>query len=122
MRQPKQDITPRRFTSGDNFELGAVRFRVERGSKSPDDLRMDWNVNGRWVAVPMSALFLLTDFLWENEHVLYPPSSGNQGGEKLFEALRRARNHGWEAATGYLEAERRALHCQSQFDLYGAHR
>jgi hypothetical protein len=118
------DIGERRFAEGDRFHEGGIRFRVERGRKTDDDLRIDWYVaeSGQWVAIPMSVLFLLVDFFWENEHVIYPPSRGYQGGEKFWQALRGSWLHGWKSSQDGLAAERRQRElraCQpGLFDTY----
>jgi hypothetical protein len=115
MRPTDRDIRERRFTAGDRFDFDGAMFRVVEGKKSDDDLRLDMYLGtrlpngeyvGNWVPVKASWLFLQFDFLWENEHVLYPPSSGAAGGEKLVKALRQAQREGWRAALATLNSER----------------
>ena len=120
MRDHKYDLSGlRRFAAGDNMELAGLPFRVITGNKAPGDLRIDWYApSGEWVPIPMSALFMLFDFFWENEHILYPPSRGYKGGEKLTQALRQAQKHGWRAATDELEAERRQAELRRQSTLF----
>lgn len=90
------------------FELAGQRFRVQRGVKSPDDLRLDWYTPTGWRAVPMSPGAMMADFFFENEDVLYPPDMGNQGGSKYIALLRHAARHGWQKANAGLLAERAA--------------
>lgn len=104
----------RRFQAGQTFTVDGYDFRVVAGYKASDDLRLDMRTARGWDAVPMSIVLLMTDFLTENEDVLYPPDSPsrnggkNLGGEKLMRALRKAKNHGWVAANNELEYEKRA--------------
>ena len=102
----------RRFKDGDLFQFHGAMFRVVKGKKSPDDLRLDmWlgtRMEGQWVPVKASWVFLMSDFIYENEDVLYPPTGRRAGGEKFMKALREAVRDGWVAATQTLEAERRS--------------
>lgn len=101
----------RRFNDGDLFQFHGAMFRIVKGKKSADDLRLDmWlgtRTEGQWVPVKASWLFLMSDFIYENEDALYPPGGRRRGGEKFMDALREAVDHGWVAATQTLEEERR---------------
>lgn len=112
------DLPYRRFgvTPPDNPPLDGAMFRIVEGKKSDDDLRLDMFIGvlgaggeyvGSWVPVKASWLFYMFDFLWENEHALYPPSTGAKGGEYLTEHMAIARDFGWQAARRRLETERR---------------
>lgn len=81
-----------------------MQFRIVRGAKSPDDLRLDWYIDGHWIAVPMMVGGFLADFFGENEDVLYPPPA--KGGAKYIEYLRWSWKHGVDRAQAGLEAER----------------
>ena len=96
----------RRWVMGDagRFDCG-LQWRVVRGKKRAGDLRMEWNVAGRWVPVGMDASFVLADFHYEIEDVLYPPPQ-HLGGEKFHRALRASIEHGWRRAASELDAER----------------
>jgi len=84
-----------------------LHFQVRHGSKKPGDLVMDvWN-GQRWYPVRMSTVFMLTDFLFENEHVIFP-CPPYEGGYKFLKALRVAGEQGWEEANRRLEAEKTA--------------
>lgn len=88
-------------------------MRVVRGRKSAQDLKLEWLVGGQWVAVPMAAAALLTDFFYENEDCLYPPPAA--GGEYLLAYLRQAAENGWQSADARLQNEK--LAAQAARDL-----
>lgn len=93
----------RRWFEGWSGEIGGVRFRIVQGVKSPEDLRLDWLVEGSWIAVPMKVGGFLADFFCENEDILYPPPA--KGGRKYIEYLRWSARHGVDKAQAGLEAE-----------------
>jgi hypothetical protein len=94
----------RRWQADWTYSRAGIRLRVVQGKKSPDDLRMDVFV-GRWVAVPMWLVFLLTDFFCENEDVLYPPPR-YAGAAKFMRYIAGAPRVGWDVADEQLEAEK----------------
>lgn len=110
----------RRWSAGDQAEHSGFNFRVVRGSKSADDLRLEVLAMGRWRPVRMSLGFFLADFFYENEDVLYPrephdparclkpgcDGSKHRGGQKYIGELRKAGRQGWQATDAFLEAER----------------
>lgn len=100
----------RRFSAGDQFELGGLRFRVRAGQKEPrgpgEDLVLDWlTPEHGWKAVPGSAGALIADFICENEGVLYP-SPPFEGADKYRKYLTHAIRHGWMKAEAGLRLER----------------
>ena len=100
-------MTGRRWFEGDYLTLpGVPEIHVERGVKHPEDLRLKWHTSEGWTAVPMCAGFVLADFFWENENVLYPRGRG-LGGEMYLRQLAWAGRHGWEGAQAHLEADQR---------------
>lgn len=96
----------RRWEAGYNGTASGISYRVVQGRKSADDLRLEFRVNGEWRPVAMDIGFLLADFFFENEHVLYPRSQGYRGGWKYIQALQRAALDGWEAALSDLDQEK----------------
>lgn len=97
----------RRFRSGDGGEIGGIPWRIVTGMKSEDDLRMDIQVGEKWVAVKMDLGFLMADFFYENENVLYPPSQGFRGGQMYLDFCRGAAYMGWTHASETLSDQRR---------------
>ena len=102
----------RRWRDGDTGTLDGVRYRVVRGAKGPDDLRLDWLIGGKWRAVHMRVAAMLADFFYENEDALYPPPR-YKGGRKVLTYLRHAGLHGWEKAEAGLRVERNTTHLQA---------
>jgi hypothetical protein len=103
----------RRWKPGDEIEVDGVRFRVVAGKKTPNggmgqDLRLDWWTGGRWQAVGMGVGFLLADFFFENEEVLYPQALGHLGGKKYLRFVKHAAERGWRYAVVELRAEQEA--------------
>lgn len=94
----------RRWVLGLEGVTSSVRWRVERGGKSPHDLVLEWWLDGRWVRIGMDITFLAADFMYENESVLYPPPA--RGGQMYFNRLRTAIKDGWETAGAILEHEK----------------
>jgi hypothetical protein len=95
-----------RFVVGDTWRLSGLDFRVADGDKQDGDLVMQWRTPSGWWKVGMPALFLVVDFLYENEHRIYPPRMGFEGGEKLRKRLTIAARDGHERATALLTRER----------------
>jgi hypothetical protein len=92
-----------------------MEFRVAQGNKTRGDahlygdLILCWNTPLKgWQRVEMDAAFLIADFMYENENVLYPQRLGWQGGEKPLQQLRIAARNGYEQATNTLHRERSA--------------
>jgi hypothetical protein len=96
----------RRFAPGSHGEFGGIEWRVWRGRKAPEDLRLEIR-SMEFVPVPMALGFLLADFFAENEDVLFPPSKGFQGGRRYLLYLSRAVRLGWESAVALLNDEKR---------------
>lgn len=101
-------MNTRMFSAGQSGVAGGVEYRILEGRKQSrsglPDLRIDLRSRS-WVPVGMPLLFLLYDFLCENEDVLYPPPQ-YQGGEMLTRFLEGARQVGWEAAADALADQR----------------
>lgn len=97
-------MRPRRFVAGQTMTVGCVPFRVATGRKTRGDLRLDWRVDGTFVPVELPAVFLIVDFVSENEDVLYPHP--NRGGEELLRYLKIARIDGWQRAVDMLHLAR----------------
>lgn len=96
----------RRWEAGMKFELDGIHYRVVRGVKGPDDLRLDHLIDGTWRPIHMRQGALLADFFFENEDVLYPPPQ-YKGGKKYLEYVRDAARCGWEKTEAVLRLERR---------------
>lgn len=97
-------MRPREFGAGDQFMAGGVAFRVVHGEKGPDDLRLDWLVNGYWQPVILDAVFAVVDMVAQNEDLLYPFPA--RGGEEVIRYLRLAREVGWQRAALQLQKAR----------------
>lgn len=108
-------MTDRRWQNGDFGELHGLRWRVRTGAKHPEDLVLEINVEGYWLAVSMTLGFLLADFFFQNEDVLYPPSQGYRGGYKYLNDCKVAALHGWDKAAAGLRAEK-AMKADRLFD------
>lgn len=107
-------IRRRRWEAGQTGMVGGIPWRVVQGYKRPDDLRLEFFFSGRgWVAVKMEVGFLLADFFFENEEVLYPRENdhgyptGRDGGLYYLRAATHAAHYGWEAARDKLGDEKR---------------
>lgn len=94
----------RRWQAHQAFALAGQRFRVRAGYKSPEDLCLEWDIDGKWVAIPMSVGLMLNDFFYENEDVLYPKERGFKGGDYWRTYARHAERHGWQKAWAGVEA------------------
>lgn len=92
--------------SPSEFELDGLRWRVVKGRKSPDDLRLEHMTPRGWRPTAMALVFMLTDFWYENEDLLYPKPR-YQGAEYLLKAIRRAALNGHQSETDRLEGEKR---------------
>lgn len=107
-------MSDRRWQAGDDFWCDGIRYRVIEGRKGPDDLRLERRVDGEWRPVKMESGFMLADFFFENEQVLYPRAKGHRGGFEYLRALQDATRHGWETTQRRLSAQ------QQQSRLRGA--
>lgn len=92
---------PRKFLEGMRFTCDGQHYRVAAGSKSPNDLKLEWHVDGWWRPVRMQTGFFLADFFYENEDVLrerYPGVKLFEGGEMYQRLSRVAGREGYEVA------------------------
>jgi hypothetical protein len=87
------------------FELDGLKWRVVKGRKSPDDLRLEHMTPRGWRPTAMALLFMLTDFWYENEDLLYPKPR-YQGAEYLLRAVRRAAVNGFQSEVEKLNGEK----------------
>lgn len=98
-------MSDRRFQLGDRIELAPMEYRLVRGRKGPDDLRLDWRPTELdWRPVELDHAFLIVDAIADNENVLYPYPAA--GGGKVNAAIRVALRDGWQRARLDLHAER----------------
>lgn len=103
----------RRWAPG-GFEVNGLAFRVVLGKHTAGipgerDLRIDVLTPAGWRNVEMGLVFMLVDFLAENEEVLYPSkvNGGTARGSAYFiDRVRFAANYGWERAVKLLRMER----------------
>ena len=89
-------MTERRWKAGDEGYCNGIQWRVTPGRKGPDDLRLEMHINGEWQPAKMEIGFLMADFFFENEHVLYRRSDGYRGGYEYLKELHNAARYGWE--------------------------
>lgn len=97
-------MTDRRFHDGEHFNLSPVEYRVVRGRKSAGDLRLEWRWNAEWQPVPLDHVFLIVDFVADNENVLFPPPAA--GGGYVHRFIVKALKYGWRQARHDLQLER----------------
>jgi len=104
-RYLRPPVTFRRFEAGEFHECDGIGFRIVKGVKSPEDLRLDWWTGSEWRAISSKTVGFMAEFIYENEHVLYPPPL--QGGEKFVAYLKHSIQHGTGKAQAGLDVERR---------------
>jgi len=93
----------RRFNAGEYFNVSGIEFRVEQGRKHPDDrVLLWWSQEYGWKPIEMTVGFLLADFFFENEEVLYPKPA--KGGDYYLDACEVAARNGWRQADEQLKA------------------
>lgn len=103
-------MSNRRWYAGLQFEHKGFEFRCVQGNKCDEDLVLQMRVDGSgWRHVPDAIAFILADFKYENEEILYPRSEGYKGGDKHLAECRRAARHGWGQAQAWLEHEQGAI-------------
>jgi hypothetical protein len=104
----------RRFVTGDMFRLSGLDFRVQEGVKKQQgtgaggDLVLQWLTPSGWVSIGFDALGLIVDFLYENEHHLFPPSQGFDGGEMVRDYVKKACQLGHDKAAAELRLQKAA--------------
>jgi hypothetical protein len=108
-----------RFSDGDQgvcVDAGgnAIRWRIVGGGKrrraageQQGDLVIEILSNGIWVRPTCEFLFLLVDFLCENEDRLYKTARPRTGGDYLMRYLWAAKVHGWRHAWAQVREEKR---------------
>lgn len=94
-----------RFHAGDTFDLEGFQLRLVAGTKAFDGLRMDVRCP-QWTSLRLHEVGLIVDFLYENEHMLFPPARGHLGGEKVMQHLNLAVQRGWRSAAAVLDEEK----------------
>ena len=97
-------MTGRRFHDGETFEIPPLQYRLVRGRKGPDDLRLDWRWVTDWRPVELDHVALIVDAIADNENILYPPPAA--GGGKVYQLVRQALREGWRKARHDLHLER----------------
>lgn len=88
---------PFRWTVGMREVVDGLPMRVTAGRKDPQDLRLEWWTPDGWQPMTFRAAFIMCDFFFENEHVLYPPPR-YKGGHYFLRHVQIACDRGWEAA------------------------
>lgn len=99
---------PRRFRAGDRLRASDVEFRIMRGDKAKDDLRLDAWLDGRWRPVDMELAFLLVDFFTENEDAIRRSYWRWNGDSYFMKEVLSAWKHGWRVPTEKLQRQQRA--------------
>jgi hypothetical protein len=101
------------YEPGRFFNFGQLDLRIVQGEKAPEDRRLDVRCP-TWEPVKMALGGLLTDFFYENEQILYPPTPnvgrgrGQRGGAYYLDAMKEAAATGWRPVALRIEAERSA--------------
>ena len=100
----------RRFHVGQTGEFAGTRWRIVRGRKSKDDLRLEIKTEG-WVPISMALTFLQADFYSQNEETLQAQgaigrSVGQRAGARFINFCAGAQLLGWEWAYEQLQEER----------------
>lgn len=94
------------FKPGDKGTISDFRWRVLAGKKKSNDLVLELlNHEGKWVRVKMELAFLLCDFHYQTEDILYP-ERWQKGGMKFVHAVKTACFAGWEKAAHSVVRER----------------
>lgn len=94
-----------------HFNFGLMDLRVVQGDKALDDRRLDLRCPV-WQPIKMALGCLLSDFFFENEQVLYPPTpnggrgKGVRGGQYYLAAANEAAASGWLPVAERIETER----------------
>lgn len=94
----------RRFHDGDVFDIPPMQYRIVRGKKGPEDLRLDWRWTTDWRPVELDHVAIIVDAIADNENVLYPPPAS--GGAKTWRFVQTAFKFGWRRARNDLHLER----------------
>jgi hypothetical protein len=103
-------MTERRFHAGETFRIPPMEYRLERGKKGVDDLRLDWRYSdddGRispWRPVELDHVALILDAIADNENILYPPPAS--GGAYVTRFVRTVFREGWCKARTELHLQR----------------
>lgn len=103
----------RRWTEGTEFELDGLSWRVVKGRKAPGDLRLEHMTTSGWRPTAMALVFMLADFWYENEDLLYPKPKF-QGADYLLRAIERAAKNGYQSEVERLEGEKLAKRQREQ--------
>lgn len=98
MRWPEEHGRLRRWRERSPYQVGGVWYRVVKGRKGADDLRLEHHVEGRWTPVYMAETFMQADFFAENEQWLEQERDHwRQGGAAYFlSQIAEAVRYGWE--------------------------
>lgn len=107
----------RRWRPNTEHTVNGLRFRVVVGQKqnyfheTVDDYVLEVLTSAGWRKVHMHLVGFITDFLTENEDILFPRYRDGfrtrlDGGYKLIKYLTKAWQHGWQMAEEELQRER----------------
>lgn len=91
------------FRAGDHGEIFGVEWRIVRGRKHPEDLRLEIRTP-KFLPVSMVLGYLFADFYAQNERVLYPHI--RDAGRRYRIAIHGAQTLGWQDAADQLAYER----------------
>lgn len=94
------------FAPGQTGGIGGVSWRLVRGRKHPEDIRLDILVPD-WTALTMGFCGFASEVFYWNENILFPPPH-LRGGAMYLDFLKDAAYNGWEQANEKLQAQRRA--------------
>jgi hypothetical protein len=99
-------VTDRRFTDGERFEIPPMQYRVVRGRKDPEDLKLQWRYMGDWRPVELDHVALIVDAIGDNEETLYPRERGGRGNGKVLTFVKQSIRDGFRQAIHDLHEER----------------
>ena len=97
-------MSDRRFHVGETFDIPPMQYRLVRGRKGPDDIRLEWRWCTDWRPAELDHVALIVDVVADNENVLYPLPAA--GGGKTWAFVRSAFKDGWLKARHDLHLER----------------
>lgn len=85
--------------------ISGLEFRIVRGKKTDNDLRLEVLANGWWRPVDMELAFMLVDFFTENEAHIQRSYWRWNGDSWFVKELASAWKQGWKVPAAKLRRE-----------------